>query len=123
MTGHEFPLSQCAWSPGGTWIASATIYGGVRIWDGMTGAPIAALDAEKAGRSAFSWFPEGGRIAYPGPGNSLTVWDVEQAREFSVYFAEAEITAFSVSPDGTRLAVGDLTGNLYFLRVLEGARL
>jgi WD40 repeat protein len=48
MTGGEFPVSPCGWSPDGRWIASSTIYGGVHIWDGTTGARIADRMVERA---------------------------------------------------------------------------
>jgi WD40 repeat protein len=119
MTGELFPIARVGWSPDGRWIASSTIYGGVRIWDGTTGARVADLVAEQAGPKSFQWSPDSRRIVHAGPENSVVVWDVERQREEAVYFAAAEITAFSLSPDGGRIVVGDVSGDLYFLRVMD----
>jgi hypothetical protein len=45
--------------------------------------------------------------------------DLERRREHAVYFAAAEITAFSLSPGGRSVTGGDVSGNLCFLGLAD----
>jgi WD40 repeat protein/DNA-binding SARP family transcriptional activator len=106
LIGHTDNVWGARWSPDGTRIATASLDGTARIWDGATGEELLAVKGP--GRLSFAaWSPDGTRIVTTGWGGPALVWDAitgELLLEFTRPPGEINFTA-DWSPDGSRIAV------------------
>ena len=91
------------------------MYGGIVVSDPNTGQQVASLEGERTSAKPFAWTEDGKLIAYPGVNNRLVLWDVERRLEIALYRSQAETATYAISHDASRIVIGDILGNLYFL--------
>jgi eukaryotic-like serine/threonine-protein kinase len=113
LGGHTSYVYPVAYSPDGRWIASGSWDHTVRLWDARTGETCAVLRHPDVVLS----------LAF-GPDSSWLVTGCDQDKNYRIWsLATAEVRELipgpgdrlrrvAVSPDGRRLAVHDLKGNL-----------
>jgi WD40 repeat protein len=125
LSGHSDSVTSVAWSPDGVQLASASIDGEVRIWDGETGQWLNTIQGPPPLRHIV-WNPSGTAIAgavdnaettinysdYTEGDNTLRIWDTTTGEELGlIESVVGTVNDIDWSPDGTKLVyVGDDTG-------------
>ena len=102
LRGHEAAVRSLAFSPDGTRVVSSVAPGGiVHVWDAVTGAVTARINAADV-PSAVAVSPDGTRLAVAGRG--VSIWDTSTFERLLTLTSQVEgISLVSFSPDGTRL--------------------
>ena len=90
-------VGSVAWSPDGSRIVTDSTFGGVRVWDAVTGENVLSLECSHEVESV-AWSPDGKRILTKTRRNEIRIWDVtsgEQASFFITALPEGEYVALS----------------------------
>jgi WD40 repeat protein len=104
MPGHQGAVMCVAFSPDGSWLASASGEA-LLVWEVQSGASRRALGSHLGGANAVTWEPNGERLLSGGSDGRLRWWDLhsgECVREHEAH--EGAVQALKVSPEGRRLA-------------------
>jgi WD40 repeat protein/serine/threonine protein kinase len=121
LSGHTREIYVARFNADGTRIVTASGDGTARIWNGLTGEPIATLphgDRTAVYRAAFS--PDGTRVVTGSSDSLARIWDVatgEMKTELSGH--TGRVYACEFSPDGRRIVTGSADRTA---RVWEAAR-
>ena len=105
MRGHESYVYGVAFSPDGSMLASSAWDNTVRLWNPMTGEPVATLDSE----GAYKWLaftPNGTRLlAHDGRNaTSTSMWDPETGNPVRSGRSSSDTVLFAMAADsGSRL--------------------
>ena len=101
LSGHADMVNACAISPDGTWIASASHDGTLKVWDAATGVATATLvgHTDRVWGCAIS--PDGAWIVSASEDRTLRIWDAATGVERATLTGHAgPVNACAVSPDG-----------------------
>src|SRR6185436_16049752 len=102
LEGHSAKLWDVAYSPDGTWLATASSDSTARVWDAATGALHATMhNAADVGTVAFS--PDSRLLASAGGDAVVHVWDVVDGREAAALPVEESTRRVAFSPDASLL--------------------
>ncbi len=106
-------------SPDSQWLASATMWGGIRIWDVHARSEVTHLPASAGWRLGVAFSPDSRTLAY-NENNSgvILLWDVASRSMIGRLIGhESTVTTLAFSPDGQMLASGsdDRTARLWNL--------
>lgn len=90
--GHTGKINAVAWSPNGSFIASASLDGTARVWDGATGNLLQTYSGHKAPVAGLAWSPDnkslissvGGDISGI-PERTIKIWDRASGKELATY--------------------------------------
>jgi len=110
--GHTEITTECAWSPDGSQIISASVDGTLRKWDSATGQPLGVLYQGTGRLPTVTYSPDGKMIATGGEDRDVVLLDAQtgsvlrrmQGHEDSIYnvrFSPDGRTLFSSSGDRT----------------------
>ena len=106
-----------AFAHDGSFLASADMYQGTRLWDPATGQLLRHLDAEQYGVTALAVSPVSSLVAGVSQGKALRVWDVQTgATLWTSGSKPAEASVVTFSPDGKTLATAGWHGKLWDAR-------
>jgi len=110
---HDGPVSSCARSPDGSWVASGGQDRRVRLWDARTGAALATLAGHDDWVRLVLILPNGQRVISCSLDRTVRVWDVATGRTVHVLRGHgAALSVASISRDGSRLVTGAGDGTL-----------
>ena len=103
LVGHTGRINDCAVSPDGRRILSASDDHTLRVWDFATGRELFTLKGHAGPVTRCSFSPDGERIVSLGAGddaNRLILWDARSGGEIaSCRGHSARITCYAFSPD------------------------
>lgn len=107
--GHNSDVRFLAWSPDGTYIASASSDNSLQVWNPTTGAssfkkyPLSRIEG-------VAWSPDGRAIA-AGDNTRIVVWRIDSGKKLSAYRHKNYLLGgVAWSPDGERIASTSFTG-------------
>jgi WD40 repeat protein/serine/threonine protein kinase len=108
---HEQEVEQAAFSPDGSRVVTASRDHTARVWDAVTGEPIAPplRHADIVWKAAFS--PDGLRVVTASQDGIARVWDAGSGQPVSPALPHrGPVVDASFSPDGRRVIAGDTVG-------------
>ncbi|MFJ4585611.1 nSTAND1 domain-containing NTPase [Streptomyces echinatus] len=94
-----------AYSPDGSYLAAGDESGGVSLWDGAAGPPLAVLPSPPARDdlsryvSALAFSPDGRTLAAAGADGTLRLWDVSSSRQIGSALPTAGTAILAVAFD------------------------
>jgi WD40 repeat protein/TPR repeat protein len=107
LSGHRDIVWSATYSPDGKRILSASKDGTGRIWDAVTGAPIAVLSAVGAQLKYAAYSPDGRRIVTASRDKTARIWDAFTGAPLLVLDGHSNyVQSANYSPDGARIVTG-----------------
>jgi len=104
LTGHDYYVTACAFSPDGSRILSKSIKT-LKIWDTITGKEFATLTGHRDFINACAFSPDGTNIVSASDDGILKIWDVATGKEKATLTGHNgySVKACAFSPDGLLL--------------------
>ncbi len=113
LSGHMREVLAVAVAPDGSWLASGSYDGTVRIWDLATGRERAVLSGHTREVAAVAVAPDGSWLASGGRDRMVRIWDTATGLERAALSGHAsDVTAVAVASDGSWLASGGPDGTV-----------
>ncbi|HXL87390.1 MAG TPA: WD40 repeat domain-containing protein, partial [Streptosporangiaceae bacterium] len=107
LTGHKGAVWAVAVAPDGSWLATGSADGTVRIWDAATGQERAVLTGHKDSVLAVAVAPDGSWLATGSGDDTVRIRDTATGQERTVLTGhKGSVRAVAVAPDGSWLATG-----------------
>jgi WD40 repeat protein/serine/threonine protein kinase len=106
--GHKDALWALAFSPDGTWIASAGEDGAARIWDSQTGALVAECRGHTSKVLSVAYRPDGARLVSTSADGTVRQWDPATGKQVEPPYDQhtGEVLSAAYSPDGDWIVSG-----------------
>jgi sarcosine oxidase gamma subunit len=102
LEGHTHDIKDCAISPDGAWIVSASWDDTLKIWDAATGKERAALAGHTLGVLACAISPDGSFVVSGSGDDTLKIWDARTGAERATLVGHSgSVVACAISPDGS----------------------
>lgn len=112
-----------AWSPDGHAIASGAAV--VEVWNAASGQLMRSLSSTSVfGPTDLQWSPDSQRLAV-GLDNNLgaQIWSMASGKLLASYRPPTQLRTLAWSPNGQRIASGDVSGTIQVWNAKTGARL
>ena len=108
LTGHDGKVNAVAVAPDGSWLATGSSDGTVRIWDVATGQERAVLHGHSGRVYAVAVAPDGSWLATGGARDKkVRIWDAATG-DTRAALASREVNVVAIAPDGSWFATGGL---------------
>ena len=107
LSGNVEEVYAVVVAPDGSWLASGSDDGTVRIWDVATGQEGAVLEGHTDMVRALAVAPDASWLASGSDDGTVRIWDVATGQERAVLESHtSHVEALAVAPDGSWLASG-----------------
>jgi WD40 repeat protein len=121
LSGHWDAVWQCAFSPDGTRILSASRDNTLKLWDGVTGNLQANLTGHRGWVRDCAFAPDGARIVSGSRDRTLKLWDPASGAELATLKGHAdEVNRVAFCLGGARIVSGSLDGSVRLWDVASG---
>lgn len=118
LSGHWERINRLAVTPDGHRLVSGSLDGTLRLWDIDTGAEVRILDDCIGSITDVSVAPNSAMAMSAAWDGTVTVWDLWHGARVAVFVGDAPVLQCRWVSVNT-IALGDLTGRVYFLRLIE----
>lgn len=116
-------LWDLVYSPSGAYLVSCATDNNARVWDTGTGALIATLTGHRADVERAFFTPDGRFLLTVSNGGQAFVWRTEDwTLDHRVTIPRGGLWGGTLSPQGDRMALGYLGGNIHLFDVRETER-
>ncbi len=127
LPGQRERVLDVAFSPDGTFMATASADGTVRVWEAgwigddgapATPSPLHTLRGHASGVNAVTFSPDGGTLVTAGEDGAVELWDVKTGRaRYTLAALPAPVTGVTFSPNGVYLATSGDAVRVFLLRL------
>jgi WD40 repeat protein/energy-coupling factor transporter ATP-binding protein EcfA2 len=105
LSGHTDWVTDVAFSPDGTKLATTSLDNTVRVWDSQSGQVLLTLEDHSRGVNTVAFSPDSARLATAGDDGFIIVWNAETGVRLGVFKDEnGTIRGLEFSPDNVHLA-------------------
>ncbi len=127
QNAHTGSVTAAAWSPNGTWIASASADLTAKVWESDNGRLAGIYDAHTDSLTDLAWSPDGTQIATASWDGTAAIWPVAEdgtpGKGQVLKGHDGRVTVLAWSPDGTILATGGRDGTVRLWDAASGAQI
>ncbi len=104
FVGHMEVVNNCAYSPDGQRVVSASWDKTLKVWNAHTGQELLTLIGHTDRVNGCAYSPDGKRIVSASIDHTLKVWDSQSGQElFSLLGHTDKVTSCAYSPDGQQI--------------------
>jgi WD40 repeat protein len=114
LEGHSGRVLDVVVTPDGHRAVSAATDDTIRVWDLKTGRQMRQLQGS-VGRADTVAVAPLGNFAYAVYGHALVAYELAACARIGSLSLDHQITAISVRPNGTQLAIGDRSGRVHYM--------
>lgn len=105
LTGHTLSVNTIALSPDGSTLASGSDDKTIRLWNGVTGQPIATLSGHTQAIKSLAFSPDGTLLVSASQDKTLRLWHVQQQKCLQTCVAHSQsVTCVAYHPQEHWLA-------------------
>jgi dipeptidyl aminopeptidase/acylaminoacyl peptidase len=102
--GHQSGVNSAAFSPDGARVVTASDDNTARLWDGKSGAALAALAGHQSGVNSGAFSPDGTQIVTASDDNTARLWDGKSGAALATLAGHRDkVNSATFSPDGARV--------------------
>ena len=113
LEGHSSSVSDCAFSPDGRLIVSASGDSTLKVWDSETGQSLRTLEGHSSSVSGCAFSPDGKLIVSASDDRTLKIWDAGTGQMLrSLEGHSAYVIGCAFSPDGKLIVSASWDGTL-----------
>ena len=119
LGGHSNMVAQVVLTLDGQCAISASADNTLKVWDWQAGKLVHTLTGHSDVVNAVALTPDGRYVISASGDYTLKVWDWQNGVLVTSFLGEGKMRRSLVAPNNTTIIAGDVTGQMYFLR-LEG---
>jgi len=113
MAGHNSNVFDCALSPDGRYLATASRDGTVRQWNANTGELLHTWEQRTGEMYCCAYSPDGGRLVSGGEDKLTMIHDTTTYEHLGTLYGHRDaVMCLSYSPDGSKILTGSKDGTL-----------